>query len=206
MQVRRHALQTIIRLKMNLLTHKQLLIIVDLETTCWARNEMRDNEMETIEIGAVKVDLKSREIVDEFNRFIKPSRNPILSDFCKDLTKINQGDVDKSEFFPAVFAQFLDWIGDLDLAIFSSWSNFDRWMFQKDCTYHKIDYPFDDNHYDIKIYFKRIMGERMGLSRAMKTLGLEFEGVRHRGIDDARNTFRVYKELEKKGNQTTLDL
>jgi inhibitor of KinA sporulation pathway (predicted exonuclease) len=191
---------------MNTLTKKQTLIIVDLETTCWAHNEKRDNEMEIIEIGAVKVDLNTREIIDEFNRFIKPSRNSMLSDFCKELTSIKQEDVDAAERFPIVFGLFLDWIGDLNRVIFSSWSNFDRRMFQKDCTYHNVAYPFGENHFDIKIYFARMMGEHKGLSSAMKMLELEFEGVRHRGIDDARNTYRVYRVLETKGNQTALEL
>jgi len=191
---------------MDPLTQKQFMVIVDLETTCWNRKEKRDNEMETIEIGAVKVDLKTREIVDEFDRFIKPSRTQILSDFCKELTSIDQSDVDKAAFFPAVFREFIEWMGDLDRVIFSSWSNFDRWMFQRDCTYHNIDYPLNHNHFDIKIYFARMMGERKGLSSAMQMLGLDFEGTRHRGIDDARNTYRVFRELETKGNQTTLDL
>ena len=50
--------------------------------------------METLEIGLVVIDLESLEIVDEFQRFVRPQINPTLTDFCKKLTSIQQADVD----------------------------------------------------------------------------------------------------------------
>ena len=41
------------------------------------------DQMETIEIGLVVIDLKTLEIVDEFQRFVRPQINPILTVFCK---------------------------------------------------------------------------------------------------------------------------
>ncbi|WP_460146729.1 exonuclease domain-containing protein [Pseudomonas sp. S2_A02] len=52
------------------------------------------DQMETIEIGLVVIDLETLEIVDEFQRFVRPQINPILTDFCKQLTSIQQADVD----------------------------------------------------------------------------------------------------------------
>ena len=75
---------------------KDKLLIVDLEATCW-ENKGMFHEMETIEIGAVLVDLKSRDAAREFDCFIRPVRNRILSDFCKSLTSIKQEDVDAAE-------------------------------------------------------------------------------------------------------------
>jgi len=66
-------------------------IIFDLEATCWDQWEKNDNE--TIEIGAVKVS-DSKEIIDEFETFIQPIKYPKLSKCCKDLTSIEQSDVD----------------------------------------------------------------------------------------------------------------
>lgn len=59
-------------------------IIFDLEATCWAQ---KGPISEIIEIGAVKIgpDLNT---ISEFSSFVKPMRNPILSDFCKELTSI----------------------------------------------------------------------------------------------------------------------
>lgn len=46
--------------------------------------------METIEIGLVVIDLESLEIVDEFQRFVRPQINPTLTAFCKKLTSIHK--------------------------------------------------------------------------------------------------------------------
>ena len=46
------------------------------------------DQMETIEIGLVVIDLETLEVVDEFQRFVRPQINPVLTDFCKQLTSI----------------------------------------------------------------------------------------------------------------------
>ena len=82
-------------------------IIVDLEATCQENN--RDFENEIIEIGAVKLN-DSFKYVDEFDIFVKPKLNPILSDFCKNLTSIKQEDVDGAVSFTEALDKFIYWI------------------------------------------------------------------------------------------------
>jgi inhibitor of KinA sporulation pathway (predicted exonuclease) len=43
----------------------------------------------TIEVGLVAIELESREILDEFQRFVRPQFNPALTDFCKSLRPFN---------------------------------------------------------------------------------------------------------------------
>ena len=184
---------------------KDQCLIVDLEATCWRREERKQEEMETIEIGAVLVDMRSREILKEYDGFVRPVRNPVLSDFCMNLTSIRQSDVDSAEPFPVAFKAFLDWAGDLNHITFSSWSKYDRWQLQQDCRYHKTEYPFGDEHFDIKRFFAVAhSGKRCGLSSAMTKAGLEFDGTRHRGIDDARNIWRVLKKTLEENDQLSL--
>lgn len=70
----------------NLLAPYRYLYCVDLEATC---DEVEESEpprqlavvpdqIETIEIGLVVLDLESLEIVDEFQRFVRPQINPTL--------------------------------------------------------------------------------------------------------------------------------
>ena len=66
-------------------------VIVDLEATC-LRERKPDFISEIIEIGAVKID--DDKIIEEMSLFVKPTINPILSDFCTELTSISQEDVD----------------------------------------------------------------------------------------------------------------
>lgn len=75
----------------NLLAPYRYLYCVDLEATC---DEVGESEsprqlavapaqMETIEIGLVVIDLEALEIVDEFQRFVRPQINPILTRFLQ---------------------------------------------------------------------------------------------------------------------------
>ncbi|WP_225441907.1 exonuclease domain-containing protein [Pseudomonas umsongensis] len=89
-QAKLHHLQAI----QNLLAPYRYLYCVDLEATCddIGGNESQrslvvvPDQMETIEIGLVVIDLESLEIVDEFQRFVRPQIIPTLTDFCKKLT------------------------------------------------------------------------------------------------------------------------
>ncbi|MNC14861.1 sporulation inhibitor KapD [compost metagenome] len=86
----------------NLLAPYRYLYCVDLEATCDEVEEWESqrplavvaDQMETIEIGLVVIDLETLEIVDEFQRFVRPQINPTLTDFCTKLTSIQQADVD----------------------------------------------------------------------------------------------------------------
>jgi inhibitor of KinA sporulation pathway (predicted exonuclease) len=88
----------------NLLAPYRYLYCVDLEATCdefGVHESPRSlvvvpDQMETIEIGLVVIDLETLEIVDEFQRFVRPQINPTLTDFCKQLTSIQQADVDSA--------------------------------------------------------------------------------------------------------------
>jgi len=64
-------------------------LIVDLEATCCDKQSISRREMEAIEIGAVIVDAQPLNLIDEFVTFIKPVRNPALTEFCTQLTALN---------------------------------------------------------------------------------------------------------------------
>jgi inhibitor of KinA sporulation pathway (predicted exonuclease) len=164
-------------------------LIIDFEATCCDKGGVVRNEMEIIEIGAIALDGNGPGIQDEFQSFIKPVRNSQLTEFCTSLTSIKQSMVDEASEFPVVMKRFTDWISKFDNPIFCSWGNYDKRQLKQDCTYHNVIYPFSDEHINIKQKFSNNMGyeKGLGLGRAIKTVGLNFRGTAHRGIDDARN-------------------
>jgi inhibitor of KinA sporulation pathway (predicted exonuclease) len=171
-------------------------LIIDLEATCWERSEGHRGENEIIEIGAVVVD-DDHEVVGEIQQFVRPVRNPILSEFCKRLTSIEQSDVDTAQIFPDTLRDFQSQVERIsgqrlsDL-VFCSWGDYDRKQLMKDCCYHNIPYPFGV-HRNLKREFARRHRIRpVGISRALRILGIRFEGIHHRGIDDARNIARIF--------------
>ena len=107
-------------------------IIVDLEATCERNNRAFNNEI--IEIGAVKLN-RNLDIIDEFCSFVQPIVNPILTDFCVELTTITQKDVDSADGFITVLNRFLAWIGNEDFFL-CSWGYYDKNQFIKDCELH----------------------------------------------------------------------
>ena len=148
------------------------LIVVDLEATCWDTSRPR-NQMEIIEIGAVRLDA-SLTIVDEFACFVRPVVEPKLSQFCTALTTIQQADVDGAEMFPAVFARFLEWIGTGPYRL-CSWGFFDVGQFRLDCTRFGLVFPeqFESDHLNIKQVFADWKGvRRCGMAAALDLLGL----------------------------------
>lgn len=165
-------------------------IIVDLEATCW-ENSRNPDRMEMIEIGAVRLLSASGPASGEFGRFVRPIAEPRLSDFCTNLTSITQHDVDTAETFPAVFHDFLEWIGPEPFTL-CSWGAYDLQQFRTDCKRHRIPFPKSfERHLNIKKEFARVFGLRCGMAAALRHVRLPLEGIHHRGIDDARNIAKL---------------
>ena len=124
----------------NLLAPYRYLFCVDLEATC---DEVEKSEpprpltvvpdqMEMIEIGLVVIDLETLEIVDEFQRFVRPQINPTLTDFCKRLTSIQQSDVDSARPYQEVGEELRTFTTRYPNAAWASWGDYDARQFERD--------------------------------------------------------------------------
>ena len=135
--------------------------------------------MEIIEVGAVAVNSTDGQIESEFQSFVRPVRNPILTDFCRELTSISQVDVDAADDYPTTMQPFREWLSTLGHYDFCSWGYYDRKQFEQDSQFHSVAYPFTGEHRNIKIEFSEAIGSRkkMGVGGALKHLGFEFEAV-----------------------------
>ena len=74
------------------MSHKEA-VIYDLEYTTWSGAHERkwsgkDEHREIIRIGAISIDLDSLQEVEALDLIVKPSVNPILSDYCVKVTDI----------------------------------------------------------------------------------------------------------------------
>lgn len=167
-------------------------IIYDLEATCW-RGRPPHGANEIIEIGAYKIN-QFGEVLDIFNKFIKPTVNPILSEFCKKLTSISQQDVDKAKTFPHTIQDFQDWIDIDEDYMLCSWGKFDVQLLKNDCILHKLDTEWLDSNMNVKGQYHEIKGEHKltGLKNTIKHEGMEFTGIHHRAISDAENLAKIF--------------
>lgn len=168
-------------------------IIYDLEATCW-EGSPADMESEIIEIGAFRVN-EFAEIRGKFSRFVRPVIHPTLSDFCRNLTTIQQIDVNRAAIFPDVIDEFQEWayIDDEDYLL-CSWGGFDRKMLVKDCRLHHLGSDWAHSHINLKEQYSTInrLQKGMGLQAALRREGLHFEGIPHRGISDAENLLKIF--------------
>lgn len=171
-------------------------IILDFEATTWSK-KMLDQEI--IEFPSILVRAKDNKIISEFESFVKPIKNPILSNFCKNLKTITQDDIDNADEFKIVFINYLEWLSDnmiIDKYTFKPITNFTfitggdwdlKVMLPKQFKISKIKgYKFFDDWINIKNLTKAKSCKNM-----LSKYDLVFEGTNHRGIDDCRNIYRV---------------
>lgn len=180
--------------------HKQC-IVWDLEFTTWdgaMKNKWQDPGQlrEIVQIGAVKIQADSMEVVDTFEAFVLPSRNPLLSEFFQELTGINQKEVDaKGGYFPDVARSFFSWVEGSPMYAFGG----DGFVLAENYGIHKRACPFS-HMYDV-----RIVLEQNGLSckwfhsgTLHTAIGLESKELEHNALGDAKNIVRVLDFLSKK--------
>ena len=168
------------------------LIVVDVEATCWRKDPPGASEI--IEIGAVAYEQGSGEI-GAFQTFVQPHNQPVLSKFCRGLTRIKQADVDTAPKFSEALRLFSEWSKRCEPFRLASWGDYDYRQFIADCALHAVDYPFE-THLNLKRLFARV--ERCkpcGMRRALRMVGLTLKGAHHRGLDDARNIVQLLEHL-----------
>ena len=141
-----------------------LTTIFDLEFTAWEGSAARgwsgpDEYREIVQIGAVRVDGGNAFTeVDRFKTYVRPVKNPVLSDYFVSLTGITQADVDRHGVsFPEALAAFSEFVGDDGAAVVSNGT--DDAALDENCDLHGIACPIDaDRFVDIRPRLARLLG------------------------------------------------
>ena len=176
-------------------------IIFDLEWNQCPHGPEYENPripFEIIEIGAVKLN-DSFQIVDEFNRIIKPRVYKHLHHHIRQMLNYDESVLRNGKPFEMVFKEFKEWCGT-DY-IYGTWGTCDLTQLQKNMEYyymHTIGEPF--RYYDIQAIFAEYYPEPgpCKLETAVDTLKLPTEDCFHTAINDARYTAYVFQKLSKK--------
>lgn len=174
---------------------RDTVLIVDIESTCWKKHKNPPGEQsEIIEIGICSLHIASGEIKDKKSIFIKPTESTV-SPFCTKLTTITPEMLDEQGISFEDACQQVQSDYQTHNRLWISWGNYDRKMFQKQCERRGVDYPFSDNHCNLKNMFANMYTTRIGMAAALKKIGLELEGTQHRGDDDAYNIARILRHM-----------
>lgn len=181
-------------------------VIVDFEATCQEVNGP-DYPHEIIEFPAVLINTELQKIVDHFQAYCRPVVNPILSPFCRELTGIEQEQVDAADLFPKVLGDFEAWLKKNKLGSKYKYAivtdgpwDMGRFLYGQ-CKISEIPYPqFAKKWINIRKTFSNFYkSKRFCLKLMLEHLELEFEGRPHCGLDDATNIARVLMRLMNDG-------
>lgn len=189
----------------NVLAPFRYLFCVDLEATCDEIAEAESprplavvpDQMETIEIGLVVIDLETLEVLDEFLRFVRPQINPTLTDFCTKITSIQQADVDGALTYREVGDELRTFAATYPEAAWASWGDYDARQLERDAGIAGCPSLLENlPHFNARKWHAGLYDHRpKGLKQTVESLGLVWQGTYHRGIDDARNVASIVKEM-----------
>lgn len=178
-------------------------IVIDLEwNQCPYGKEREDKKLpfEIIEIGAVKLD-KSRNIIDTFQRMIKPQVYKTLNKVTQEVIRITNQELQKGVLFPVALKEFLEWCGK-DV-VYCTWGSLDLLELQRNMNYYGLE-PLSEKtilYFDVqrlcRVVYSEIT-EPKTLEYMVDYMGLKKKEEFHRAIFDAQYTAEIFQRLDWK--------
>eukprot|EP00252_Welwitschia_mirabilis_P008489 TRINITY_DN2036_c0_g1_i3.p1 TRINITY_DN2036_c0_g1~~TRINITY_DN2036_c0_g1_i3.p1 ORF type:complete len:429 (-),score=75.96 TRINITY_DN2036_c0_g1_i3:349-1635(-) len=182
----------------------QYFVVIDFEATCDSGRQL--NPQEIIEFPSVLVNAVSGKMEGHFHTYIKPIYHPVLTDFCKELTGIQQSQVLKGISLSEALLQHDTWleargVKNTNFAVVT-WSDWDcKIMLESECNMKGIRKPTYFNRWiNLKLLFCETFNQlRCNLRGAVQLAGLTWRGREHSGLDDAKNTARLLVDMMRRG-------
>jgi inhibitor of KinA sporulation pathway (predicted exonuclease) len=176
-----------------------IVLVVDLEATCWDGPPPKGEESEIIEIGICPLEVGSGQRLERRSLLIRPERSRV-SPFCTQLTTLTQADVDAGISFEEACEILRKEYRSRD-RVWASFGDYDRNQVQSQCQSFSVGYPFGSRHLNVKTLFALVhaLPHEIGMAEALRHLGHEMDGTHHRGHDDAWNIAGILAELLGRG-------
>lgn len=173
-----------------------IIIIVDVEATCWEGKTPADQSSDIIEVGLATLDLATLEILEKRAILVRPERSTV-SPFCTELTTLTQEQLDAEGVTFKEACAIIRKEYEAPSRLWGSWGDYDRRQFERECREKNIGYPFGSSHLNIKSLFSMLNGwtREIGMAGGLEALGIPLEGTHHRGVDDAYNIARVLAHM-----------
>lgn len=173
----------------------RLVLVIDVEATCWERASPPGEQAEIIEIGHALLDVPTGEVREAGTTLVRPHRSKV-SPFCTALTTLTPEEVAGGVSF-ADACLFLEETCGARMTTWASYGGYDRRQFGRQCEAFGVPYPFGEAHLDVKDLFALAHGlpRRVGMAAALKHLGRPLIGTHHRAGDDARNIAGILASL-----------
>lgn len=177
-------------------------VIADLEYTAWEGAHLRDwsgpgEFREIVQIGAVRVSGDRMHEAAAFAVLVRPTLNPVLSDYFIDLTGITNDDIAR-EGMPVEDAlrAFHDFTGSLPVLSHGR----DDTVVSGECAKKELPDPFSGHDWrDISPAIRAVTGRVLMSSELPDHFGLEMPGRAHDALADSRALLRVLAHVMETG-------
>ena len=185
------------------------IVIIDLEASCkrFGHNEVEESNI--IEIGAVKLDKRSLEIIEEFSTLIKPADYPILPEITE-ITGISGKMVKDQPGFREAAEKFVEWYGKKNKSLLAGWGlYYDLPLLRKEFRVCGLEYSeyFVGGGFDIKglgyYWLAKHQHSTTGVSveKMVSKMGIDLDFPLHRALNDARAAAAILKYIAAEDNQ-----
>lgn len=150
---------------------------------------------EIIEVGLILV--KEDEIIDQYTSYVKPEAFPRLTSRCKKFLNITDEHVSRGISFEELVV-LLKKVNSEKPAIVT-WGNNDMKVLSQNCRNRGFKMPLTGKQIDLSNEYKRFFGDKnqTGLWKAVQQYGNSGNGKQHRALDDAINTYHIFRLVEQ---------
>lgn len=157
---------------------------------------------EIIQIGAVLLD-ENFERIATMDQYVHPVHG-VLDSFITELTGIESSQLKNAPLLKEALIHMLDWLGDREYQVYE-WSNTDRCQLKHEITVKEIGDERIESFLQPErwVDYQKVYGKRFGFDRAISleqalvSCDIDAEGRLHNGLDDAINTGKLIRLLEK---------
>lgn len=178
-------------------------IVLDLEfnqdfTSLIDENINKKYPFEIIQIGAVKLD-KNLNVIENFNKFIKPSIYSKINPYITDLTGITTEQLANERPFTLIYDEFINFIENTD-SIILIWGTSDIKELYKNTEYHKLNTKLLPKKFiNIQPFVSLCLGfttkNLLNLKHAAESLNIPVKDDFHDALIDATYTAEIFKKI-----------
>ncbi|KAF6158803.1 hypothetical protein GIB67_040317 [Kingdonia uniflora] len=147
----------------------QYFVVIDFKATY--DKDKNPHPQEIIEFPSILVNNMNGQIEASFQTYVRPAFHQHLTNFCKELTGIQQIQDDRGVSLSKALLMHDKWLEDKGI---------------KNTNFAVVTWP----NWDCRI---------INLKEAIQLAGISWEGRPHYGLDDARNTARLLTNLMSRG-------
>jgi len=178
-------------------------VLFDTEYTAWKgcqENGWGEGQYkEIVQIGAILADIGTFKELDNFSVYIKPVKNPELSEYFVDLTHIDQETVDKEGIdLQSALNKFYKWSKDYQLGSFGG----DEKTIKENCKLINVKFPFENNSFfDSRKIFENAGIEVKGnytSGTIPEAFGVNIKNRPHNALNDVRATLEGLELLSQR--------